>query len=253
MIYWRVSALTFGLLSFFWCGQLVLAAEIRVAVASNFTHAMTEIARQFESVSGHQVVLVFGSTGKHYAQIRHGAPFDVFFAADARRPQMLEDDGQIVAGSRFTYAIGRLVLWCPDGRVDVENGSALAGQGFRHLAIANPRLAPYGRAARQVLEAMGHWDKLQQRIVRGENIAQAHQFVASGNAEIGFVAYSQIMRPGQTPSGAYWLPSGDFHEPIVQQAVQLTPRLASTAFLDFVKSEKVQAIVARYGYDIAGE
>ncbi|MEA3276911.1 MAG: molybdate ABC transporter substrate-binding protein [Pseudomonadota bacterium] len=225
------------------------ADEIRVAVASNFGEAIKEIAQRFEVQTGHEVVLVIGSTGKQYAQIKNGAPFDAFFAADARRPELLEDEGAALAGSRFTYARGRILLWSPrQGYVDPE-GQVLEEGGFRHLAIANPRLAPYGKAAQQVLENRGLWDGLQGRMVRGENIGQTFQFVKSGNAELGLVAYSQVKRPGHALEGSYWEVPQSLYSPIEQQAVLLKDNAAARGFLDFVRGDEAGEIIRGYGYD----
>jgi molybdate transport system substrate-binding protein len=225
------------------------AAEIRVAVASNFAETIREITRRFEAETGHQVVLTFGSTGKHFAQIVNGAPFDVFLAADARRPQLLEKEGVAVPGSRFTYAVGRIVLWSPTpGYVDPE-GEVLETGDFRHLALANPKLAPYGRAARQVLEANGLWRDLEGRAVRGENIGQTYQFIGSGNAELGFVAWSQVLRSGAPPAGSWWEVPRDLYTPIEQQAVLLIEDAGARAFLDFIRSEAAVEIIRTHGYD----
>lgn len=228
-------------------GQL-RAAEIRVAVASNFTDAARQIARRFEAESGHRAVLVFGSTGKHYAQILNGAPFDAFLAADVHRPELLETAGIAVPGSRFTYAVGRIVLWSRQpGYVDPA-GKVLESGDFRHLALANPQLAPYGRAAREVLEARGLWARFEGRMVRGETIGQAYQFVYSGNAELGFVAYAQIVRPGAPPEGSWWEVPQELYAPIEQQAVLLTEDAAARAFIEFVRSEAAREIIRAHGY-----
>ncbi|RKZ91942.1 MAG: molybdate ABC transporter substrate-binding protein, partial [Gammaproteobacteria bacterium] len=168
----------------------VMAEEIRVVVASNFTDAIREIAGRFEMKTQHKVSVISGSTGKHYAQISNGAPFDVFFAADVKRPELLEQQGLALPGSRFTYAVGKIVLWSPDQDYIDTSANVLKQGKFNHLSIANPKLAPYGRAAQQVLKKLGLWNKLQGRMVRGENIGQAFQFVKSGNARLGFVAFS---------------------------------------------------------------
>ena len=220
-----------------------LAEEIRVAVASNFTDTMASIARRFELSTDHQVTLISGSTGKHYAQIRNGAPFDAFFAADGRRPDLLEQEGVALPGSRFTYALGRVVLWSPKtGYVDRE-ASVLERGEFRHLAIANPKLAPYGKAAEEVLQARGLWGRISRRLVRGENIAQTFQFVNSGNAELGFVAYSQVRRPGQPTEGSLWEVPRALYTPIEQQAVLLNDKAVARAFLSFLRSDEVLQII----------
>ncbi len=226
-----------------------VADEIRVAVASNFLEAARVIAQGFESQTGHTVVLASGSTGKHTAQIANGAPFDVFLAADARRPTLLEEEGVALPGSRFTYAVGRLVLWSPqEGVVDAE-GRVLAEGDFAHLAIANPRLAPYGVAAQEVLEALGLWEGLRGRIVRGENIAQTYQFVHSGNAALGFVAYSQVLRADQALRGSMWRVPASHHAPIEQQAVLLKGSEVARIFLDYLRTETAREIIQRYGYE----
>ena len=227
-----------------------VADEIRVAVASNFANTLKVIASNFEAASGHKVKLSIGSTGKHYAQIHHGAPFDVFFAADSKRPALLEAEGAALPGSRFTYAIGRLVLWSPrDGYVDAQ-GKILETGNFQHLAMANPRLAPYGKAAQEVLEYRGLWEILKSRAVLGENIAQTFQFVKSGNAWLGFVAWSQIKRPGQAVSGSYWNIPADLYTPIEQQAVLLNGSKAAQEFVRFVQSEESRQLIRSFGYDL---
>jgi molybdate transport system substrate-binding protein len=225
------------------------ADEIRVAVASNFRQAMAAAAQRFKEDSGHVVVLIPGSTGKHYAQIRNGAPFDAFFAADADRPLRLEQEGRSVPGSRFTYAIGQIVLWSPDAGMVDPAGAVLQSDRFRHLAIANPDLAPYGAAARSVLQALGLWDELAPKLVRGENIGQTFQFVISGNAELGFVARSQLEAPGRESAGSSWPPPRGLYPPIEQQAVLLRDSPVGRAFLTFMQGEEARAIVRAYGYD----
>ncbi len=227
----------------------VCADELRVAVASNFVGAMKVIAERFERHTGHEVRLLSGSTGKHYAQIRNGAPFALFFAADVERPRRLEREGVAIRGSRFTYAMGKVVLWSPrEGFVDSE-GRILEKGTFRHLALANPRLAPYGRAAEQILRERGLWEFLKKRTVRGENIAQTFHFIRSGNAELGFVAYSQIKKPGTPPVGSFWMPPSQLYIPIEQQAVLLEERVVAREFLAFVKGREAREIIRAFGYD----
>ncbi|MGH8558098.1 MAG: molybdate ABC transporter substrate-binding protein [Methylococcales bacterium] len=226
-----------------------LADEISVAVASNFTDAIKTIAARFEADTAHKVTLIFGSTGKHYAQIKNGAPFDAFFAADVERPELLEKEGLASPGSRFIYAVGKIVLWSPRAGYVDSQGKVLQQQPFRYLALANPELAPYGKAAREVLQAYGVWDALQERIVRGENIEQTYQFVDSGNAELGFVAYSQIRRPGHPVAGSFWEVPQSLYSPIEQQAVLLKDREAARAFLSFVKGDESRTIIQGFGYD----
>jgi len=229
-------------------GQTI-AEEIRVAVASNFTDTLSSIARRFEATTNHKVTLISGSTGKHYAQIKNGAPFDAFFAADIRRPELLENEGVALPGSRFAYALGKVVLWSPEtGYVDPE-GRILESSEFRYLAIANPKLAPYGKAAQEILQARRLWGRLGGRLVRGENIGQTFQFVKTGNAELGFVAYSQVKRPSQPVEGTFWKVPQSLYTPIEQQAVLLKDSVAARAFLSFVRSREALKIIHDYGYD----
>ncbi|MFQ5642438.1 MAG: molybdate ABC transporter substrate-binding protein [Thiogranum sp.] len=225
------------------------AEEVRLAVASNFSVAITALAKHFEEDTGNRITLIFGSTGKHYAQIINGAPFDAFLAADMERPERLEQEGAALPGSRFTYAVGKLVLWSPKaGYVDTD-GAVLERGAFRHLAIANPKLAPYGRAAREVLQARGVWGALGPRTVRGENIGQAFQFVRSGNAELGFVARSQVSWPGHPVTGSWWEIPQDLYTPIRQQAVLLKENAVARAFLSFMKTDSSRALIRAFGYD----
>ena len=223
-------------------------SEVRVAVATNFAEVMEELANRFEAESGHTVLVSPASTGAHYAQIRNGAPFDVFFSADRERPELLEQEGAAVAGTRITYAIGRLVLWSPDPGLVDDAGDVLGSGEFRYLAIANPELAPYGAAARQVLERRGLWDGIQDRLVRGQDIGQTYAFVSSRNAEIGFVALSQIQRPDAEVEGSRWLVPESEHDPIEQQAVLLVDTPAAREFLDFVCGEEARALIRSFGY-----
>ena len=224
------------------------AETIRVAVASNFSHAMQAISDQFEQQTGHSVDLIFGSTGKIYAQILNGAPFDAFFAADTERPERLESEKRIQPGSRFSYALGQLVLWSPDETLIDSKGSILLDGGFRHLAIANPRLAPYGKAAQQTLEARGVWQQWQDKIVRGENISQTFQYIISGNAELGLIARSQLPSLEERRQGSYWLVPASLYQPIEQQAVQLTDKAAASELMAFIKSEAAWPLIEDFGY-----
>ncbi len=226
------------------------AAELRVAVASNFTRAMMSLVHQFEEKTGNKVNLIFGSTGRHYAQIRNGAPFDAYFAADKKRPKQLEDEGLTVPGSRFTYAVGKLVLWSPEENVVDSSGKVLEQGDFRYLAIANPKLAPYGRAAREVLQSRGLWDSMQGKIVRGENIGQSYQFVNSGNAELGFVACSQLKFPGQRIHGSHWKIPQALYTPIEQQAVLIKDSETGRGFLSYMQSQEALLIIKNFGYEI---
>jgi molybdate transport system substrate-binding protein len=227
------------------------AAEVQVAVAANFTAPMQKIAADFERDSGHKALLAFGSTGKFYAQIRNGAPFEVFFAADDETPARLEKEGFAVAGSRFTYAIGQLALWSAQpGYVD-DKGAVLKQGAFAHLAIANPKLAPYGAAAAETLNRLGLLAALQPKFVQGENIAQTFQFVSTGNAELGFVALSQVSEGGKLKSGSAWVVPSALHAAIRQDAAILVrgkDNPAARALMKYMKEDKARAIIRAYGY-----
>lgn len=225
------------------------ADQIRVAVASNFRYAIEDLAPRFEESTGHELMLIYGSTGKHFAQIQNGAPFDVFLAADELRPRMLEEDGSIVSGSRFVYAIGKLVLWSADADAEVDERRLTDGN-YRFLAVANPTLAPYGKAARQAMLKLGVWDSAFPRIVQGENVAQTYQFVVSGNAELGLIALAQIRVPGAGNSGAWWEVPATHYSPIRQQAALITDSSATRAFAAFLRSDEAIAVIRSYGYDV---
>ena len=225
--------------------------EVQVAVASNFTAPAKRLAAGFEQATGHRVQLSYGATGKFYAQIKNGAPFEVLLAADAETPARLEAEGAAVAGSRFTFAVGRLALWSAKPGVVDARGEVLRTGGFAHLALANPKLAPYGAAAVEVLTALRLRERLQPRFVQGENVAQTHQFVASGNAEVGFVALSQILQDGTVGAGSAWVVPAGLHRPIRQEAVLLLPgkgRPAAEAWLAYLRGERARAIIAAFGY-----
>jgi len=234
-------------------GGVVHAAEVQVAVASNFTAPMQKIAAEFEKDTGHKVLLSSGATGKFYAQIKNGAPFEVFLAADDQTPAKLESEGDAVPGSRFTYAIGKLMLWSAQpGYVDSQGAVLKKGQ-FQHLAIANPKTAPYGAAAMAVLTHLNLLDAVQPKLVTGENIAQAHQFVATGNAELGFVALSQVMDNGKLTGGSGWQVPANLYELIRQDAVILTKgkdQPAAEALMKYLKGDKARAVIKSYGYDL---
>lgn len=244
----RLHPFLAGLLCLTLCAA-ARAETLTVAVAGNFAKAMESLTAEYMKTSGHSVRISVGSTGKLYAQIRNGAPFDAFFAADVARPEKLDAEGIAIAGSRFTYAIGRLVLWSPKADMIDDSGNVLGQAGFAHLAIANPRLAPYGSAARQTLEALGLWEALQPRLVRGENIAQAFHFVLSGHAELGFVALSQIPRADTGAiTGSQWLVPRALYSPIEQQAVLLTDSPAARDFMRFLRGAEGRAIIHGFGY-----
>ncbi|MBD9415067.1 molybdate ABC transporter substrate-binding protein [Pseudomonas sp. PDM16] len=240
------------------CAGLILACgaqaeEIQVAVAANFTAPLQAIAGDFEKATGHKVVASYGATGQFYAQIKNGAPFEVFLAADDTTPAKLESEGEGVAGSRFTYAIGALTLWsAQEGYVD-DQGAVLKSDKFRHLAIANPKTAPYGLAATQVLDKLGLRQKVAPKLVEGQNITQALQFVSSGNAELGFVALSQVYKDGKITSGSAWLIPAELHDPIRQDALILNKgkdNPAAKALVDYLKGEQAAAVIRSYGYQL---
>ena len=228
------------------------ADEIQLAVASNFSAPAQQIAADFERATGHRVVISTGATGKFYAQIRNGAPFDVFLSADDETPTKLMAEGFAVSGTQFTYALGRLALWSQKpGFVDAQ-GEVLKRGDFRHIALANPKTAPYGAAALEVMQKMGVMATLNPKWVQGENIAQTYQFVASGNAELGFVAVSQVMKDGKLSTGSVWVVPALWHAPIRQDAVLLKRgqgSAAARAWLDWLKTEKTRALIRRFGYD----
>lgn len=230
------------------------AEPLQIAVAANFEACLRQIAAACADRGGPPAVLIVGSTGRHFAQIKNGAPFDLFFAADEERPRLLEQEGYAAAGSRFTYALGRLVLWAPGvtASADAAAAEVLAAGRFRHLAIANPRLAPYGRAARQTLEALRLWDDLSDRLVTGQSVGQAWQFVASGAAEAGLLAASQAVSVAGA-GGVFPVPP-HLHGPIIQQVVLLNRAAenpAARAFLDFLRGPEARALIRSAGYGIA--
>ncbi|MGE8496762.1 MAG: molybdate ABC transporter substrate-binding protein [Pseudomonas sp.] len=230
-----------------------LAEEVQVAVAANFTAPMQAIASAFEKDTGHTVVAAYGATGQFYAQISNGAPFEVFLSADDSTPAKLESEGQAVVGSRFTYAIGTLVLWSAQpGYVD-EKGDVLKANTFKHLAIANPKAAPYGLAATQVLDKLGLRDAVAGKIVEGQNITQALQFVSTGNAELGFVALSQVYKDGVITSGSAWQVPTELYDPIRQDALILKKgenNPAAAALIEYLKGPEAAAIISAYGYQL---
>lgn len=230
------------------------ADDALVAVATNFSEVMERLQANFEQAGDHTLTVTAGSTGKLYAQIRNGAPFDILLAADERRPRILEDESQAVAGTRFTYAVGRLTLWSPDaGRVSADGQVTLRARTFRKLAIANPELAPYGTAARETLTTLGLFDSLGPRIVTGENIGQAHALVATGNAELGFVALSYVLSPRNKHSGSRWDVPQELYTPIRQDAILLkrgSKNAAATAFLDFLRTDAARAVIESFGYGV---
>lgn len=231
----------------------VMAADVQVAVAANFAAPFNKIAAGFAAATGHSAVPITGSTGKFYAQIKAGAPFEVLLAADDETPRRLEDEGLAVKGRRFTYARGALVLWSARADLVDAQGEVLRKGAFSRLALANPRLAPYGAAAEQALRALGLHDTLAPRFVQGDNIAQAHQFVATGNAALGFLALSQVAQPDQPRQGSSWIVPPHLYSPILQDAVLLKKgesNPAARALLDYLRGDSAKAVIKSYGYGL---
>ncbi|MEG2391385.1 MAG: molybdate ABC transporter substrate-binding protein [Pseudomonas sp.] len=229
------------------------ADEVQVAVAANFTAPIQAIAADFEKDTGHKLVAAYGATGQFYTQIKNGAPFEVFLSADDTTPEKLEREGDTVKGSRFTYAVGTLALWsAKDGYVDTK-GEVLKKNEYQHLSIANPKTAPYGLAATQVLEKLKLTEATKTKIVEGQNITQAYQFVSTGNAELGFVALSQIYKEGKVTSGSAWIVPASLHDPIRQDAVILSKgkdNAAAKALVEYLKGPKAAAVIKSYGYQL---
>lgn len=230
------------------------ADTLQVAVAANFTAPFQALAPLFEQATGHQAVGAFAATGQLYAQIRHGAPFEVLLSADSSTPRRLIEEGEGVAASRFTYATGKLVLW--SAQPDYLDGTpaALHAGKFRHLAIANPQTAPYGLAALQTLEQLGLREHLAERLVEGQSISQTQQFIASGNAELGFIALAQVYRDGRISSGSAWQVPANLHTPLHQDALLLNrgrDNPAAQAWLDFLQSPQAAEVIRAFGYDLA--
>ena len=229
------------------------AANVSVAVAANFTAPMQKIAKAFEQETGHKAMLSFGSTGNFYAQIRNGAPFHVLLAADDDTPLKIEQEGLGVPGSRFTYAIGKLVLWSKQPGLVDDKGDILRSGKFARIAIANPKLAPYGAAAIDTMAKLGLLPVLQPRFVQGENIAQTYQFIATENAPLGFVALSQVLVDGKIVQGSAWIVPAGLHAPIAQDALVLSAgkdNPAATALMDFLRSDRAKVLIRSYGYGL---
>jgi molybdate transport system substrate-binding protein len=243
-----VAALIFGSLA-----SQAYAGELIAAVAANFTAPAQQIVELFQKDTGHTVKLSFGSSGKFYSQIKDGAPFDVFLAADEKNPKLLEAEGLAVKGTGFVYALGKLVLWsAKPGFVD-DKGAVLGKEDFIKLAYADPKLAPYGLAAQETLQKLKLWDKVQSKLVTGESITQTYQFAATGNADLAFIALSQITKDGKVTEGSWWIVPADMYNPIRQAAIQLTAakdKVAAQAFLKYLKSEKALAIISSFGYGL---
>lgn len=251
----KLKALTLIVVCQFFFLNEAIADEIKIAVASNFYPTMKELVTHFESITPNSdttnnIVLISGSSGKHYAQILNGAPFDLFFSADKLRPNMLEKEEVFNNQSRFTYALGRLALWSPFNEYVDSDGQVLYNDDFRFLAIANPKIAPYGVASKETLTSMNLWQDMEEKLVRGENIAQTFQFAKSGNAKLGFVSYSQILSLNSSSEGSYWLVPQDMYQPIEQQAILLKDSSLGKDFLSFIKSNEALDIIKRNGYDL---
>jgi molybdate transport system substrate-binding protein len=245
----RLGILTLSLLTV----ATAHADEVKVAAAANFTGPMQVIAVLFERDTGHKASLTFGATGKFYAQIVNGAPFELLLSADDETPARLVREGLAVTGTSFTYAIGKLVLWSANPKLVDDKGEILKKGGFKHVAIANPKTAPYGAAAMQTMSKLGVVDSLKPLFVQGENIAQTHQFVSTGAAELGFVAYSQVIKNGQVGSGSGWVVPGNLYDPIRQDAVILSKgrdKPAATALLNYMKGQKAQDVIKSFGYEL---
>ncbi len=223
---------------------------LQIAVASNFASTARMLARDYENQSTNRVVIISGSTGKHYAQIINGAPFDIFLAADTLRPALLEEEGFIDFGTRRTYAFGRLVLWSAKSGIVDEQGHILKKLDQLRIAVAKARLAPYGEAAREVISGAQHWEQMKNSLIRGENISQVYHFVASGGADAGFVALSSVINRGGDAPGAYWIIPQKLYTPIDQQAVILRSSLAATDYMAYLGSEDAKAIISTSGYRV---
>jgi len=229
------------------------AAEVKVAISANFVQPMKEIAAEFEKDTGHKLNLTQGASGKFYAQISNGAPFDVFLSADDETPSRLVKEGKAVAGTQFTYAIGRLALWSPDASLIDQGGDVLKTDKFKFIAIANAKVAPYGRAAVQTMQKLGVLTKIEPRVVQGESISQTFQFVTSGNAQLGFIALSQVWENSKLKTGSAWVVPEAMHEQLKQDVVLLNAgkdSQAAAALIAYLKSDKARKFIERYGYKL---
>jgi molybdate transport system substrate-binding protein len=245
------TVITLTLLLF---GQASWSATVLVAVAANFSKPMTEIVSQFEKATGHSVKLSFGSSGKFVSQLENGGPFEVLLSADEKGPEKLEQAGLTVPNTRFVYALGKLVLWSSKPNFVDDKGKILMTSNFKHLALADPKVAPYGAAAIDVLKKMKLLEKLQPLFVQGENIAQTYQFISTANAELGFLALSQVIENGKIVGGSSWIIPDNLHAPIRQGAVLMkigAENPAAHALIDYLKSIPALAIIKKYGYDLA--
>jgi molybdate transport system substrate-binding protein len=248
----RPIAIACSLVIIFLSAAMARADQALVAVAANFAEVVEELRPAFEKATGHQLQITTGSTGKLYAQIKAGAPFQILLSADTRTPERLETENAAVAGSRFTYAVGRLTLWSTDpARIGPDGAAALKAADVRHIAIANPELAPYGVASRETLQALGVWETLRAKIVIGQNIGQTHSLVATGNAQLGFVALSAVVGPRVKDKGSRWDVPQKLFNPIKQDATLLNAgrdNKAAIAFLKYLRTPEALAVIDRYGY-----
>lgn len=249
-----MNALKFlGLFAYALISGLAFGAEVKVAVAANFTGPIEKIASAFGRETGHKATLAYGTVGKFYSQIKNGAPFEVLISSDAETPARLEAEGLAIPGSRFPYAVGRLVLWSAKAGVVDDKGEVLKRGAFRHLALANPKMAVYGAAAMDVMNKLGVASALEPKFVLGESVTQAYQFTASGNADLGFVALSQIYQDGRFAPGSHWLIPAELYPRLRQEAVQLVKgkdNEAAAALLAFLKSDAAKEIIRTYGYEL---
>ena len=235
-----------------WVPSAAQAAEVRIAVAANFTAPMKTIAAQFAKETGHTPVISHAATGKLYAQIKSGAPFDIFLAADEPTPARLEKEGLLVAGSRFTYAVGRLVLWSAQPDFVDARGEVLRSGKFSKIALAAPKLAPYGAAAVDTLTRLGLLAALEPKFVQGESIGQAYGFVATGNAPLGFVALSQVFENGKIKTGSGWIVPATLHSSLRQDVALLLrgkDNKAAEEFMRFLKTDTARDVIRSYGYE----
>ena len=246
-----------------WLAMLVMpllafaahADTVNVAVAANFTEPAKELAAMLQKTTGHTAQLSFGATGAFYTQIKNGAPFDVLLAADSQTPARLEQEGDTAPGTRLTYATGQLVLWSAQPGLVDDKGEVLKSGHFNKIAIANPKTAPYGAAAVETINKLGLQAALQPKLVTGESIGQTYSFIASGNAELGFVALSQVMNGGKFKGGSMWLVPSNLHTPIVQEAVILKraqDNPAAKAWMDLLRSPRGKELIRSYGYAVPG-
>ena len=251
-VFGKVSCLGI-LFAFVLCPAKGMADVVQVAAAANFVRPLRELAADFEHDTGHKIAITSGATGMFYAQIKSGAPFDVFLSADEQTPAKLEREGAAVASTRFTYAIGVLALWSLKPNYVDSTGSVLKKGKFAHLAIANPKIAPYGAAAVATLKREGLYDTIAPKIVQGESIAQAYQFVSTGDTELGFVALSQIFQDGRITEGSAWIVPANLYPPLRQDVIVLNPgkgKSAVEAFMRYLHSDKAAAVIKSFGYKL---